>query len=260
MYIYIHTEMTYGVCIRSQLEGMCFRRIMWGHAAHILYAHTRLKLGTLVSDFARHHLRHFYDMSFPEVFASTDRGNSAGGKRGSRGSPVQQGLTASGPSGQAIAPVATNSSSMESDGMSGIGSNISTQSTAYKTSILPTAWPDGNTLRVVLFSREGDGFGRTLLNERKIVTFLNTLEGVQAVMCCDFKAVSFDRQLAMAYHADVVSRCVVLLRGESCYVYCGALHLPVSECYLARYIHSIYLLCFTNLYCRIEVLKSNAMR
>lgn len=60
-------------------------------------------------------------------------------------------------------------------------------------------------LRVVLFTRGGEGLGRTLANEQEIVSALNSIKGVNAIMCCDFKSTSFEKQLAIAYNADAVS-------------------------------------------------------
>jgi hypothetical protein len=182
---------------------------MWGQAAHLLYAHTRLKLGRLSSEFARHHLRHYYDMSPPAAFEQTR-------------------------------PLATATAT---------ATNTSTADNS-----VPGPNKDGGALRVVLFSRGGDGYGRTLMDEQKIVTHMNTISGVKAIMCCDFKTVSFDKQLAIAYHADVVSvedlLCSLLWYALSHFLpsvifhhiltMCGIDHLQVMGVHGAALVHSLF--------------------
>lgn len=177
---------------------MCFRRVMWGQAAHLLYAHTRLKLGRLASDFARNHLRHFYDMSVPIAFASTGR------QPDTRVSSADTSLISGEPSANTSSAI-TISSNQSSD--------------SSQNSSVPGRNTDGSPLRVVLFSRGGDGYGRTLMNEQHIVDHMNTLPGVIATMCCDFKTVSFDKQLAIAYHADVVCKIRTILIYLCIYIF-----------------------------------------
>lgn len=59
-------------------------------------------------------------------------------------------------------------------------------------------------LNVVIFSRGSSGNGRTIARETLLRDHLRDKLGARAVICCDFKLVSFEEQLGYAAYADVI--------------------------------------------------------
>ena len=62
---------------------------------------------------------------------------------------------------------------------------------------------DNKPINIVLYSRGYKGLGRSIANERYLISKLQSY-GATAVICCDYIHMSLEEQIAYAYHADVV--------------------------------------------------------
>ena len=62
---------------------------------------------------------------------------------------------------------------------------------------------DNKPIKIVLYTRGDSGTGRSIANERYLISKLQSY-GATAVICCDYNHMSLDEQVAYAYHADVV--------------------------------------------------------
>lgn len=70
--------MTAGFTKADHLEGMCFRRVAWGHGPHVLYLDSLVVLRRIMADFARSYVMNNYKISPPKEFVSITGGGGGG--------------------------------------------------------------------------------------------------------------------------------------------------------------------------------------
>ena len=59
--------------------------------------------------------------------------------------------------------------------------------------------------RVALYTRGDSGLGRTMAKETLLLDILKVL-GTETHFCCDFTCDTFEHQIALSYHSDIVSK------------------------------------------------------
>jgi len=129
------------------VASMCFERVIWGWGVNSVYYQYLPAMRRLVGDFARLHLKHFYQPPVPPAFAATVFSDSEQAKV-----QVHQ-----------------------------------------------------KKLNIVYFTRGNSSEGRSMAREELIAQAFVSSGWANVHLCCDYnKPNSFQEQLALAYHADVV--------------------------------------------------------
>lgn len=168
----------------DQLDRVCFKRVMWGHGAHVLYYDTLVTLRRQVAEFSHLFAQKLYKLQLPFEF---------------------QNLTID-PTYDKHYKWRNNFRLFNNDSIA-----------AAKLSVLKikskTQLENYKGLRVVFFTRGSSGKGRSMKGEELIVHRLTAL-GAKVALCCDYSRATLEEQLAYAVNADVVSSmtmCVTVL-------------------------------------------------
>jgi len=176
-----------GLIELSTAKGMCFRRIVWGHGAHVMYYDTLLAMRRQVADFARAFVINRYQINMPKAFASYSSPSS------SIVTTISNFLFGKGGGSSRSDQVELNSSSSSNSSISSGVVVINSRSLVV----------NNEPLKVVLYTRGSSGKGRSMKQEDLLLKGL-LAAGANAVLCCDFGSTTLEDQLAFAIHADVV--------------------------------------------------------
>lgn len=184
----------------GQVNGMCFRRVVWGHGPHVLYQDTTVALRRLTAEFARKLVFKFYNISYPTVFWSNS--NSSG-----RPGAFKNNLT----SWQVKQPAPSTTAALQIENKivlyGGAEGKQQPNPDLVPVTMTGAATVDRGPLsglNIVFYTRGNSGTGRSMQGEELLLRRL-AAEGANVVYCCEFSLITIEQQLALALHADVVS-------------------------------------------------------
>lgn len=163
----------------DEMNGMCFRRVIWGHGVHVLYYDTVVRLRRLTADFAHNFVMKRYNLAIPEEFRVDITYPSS-----------------STSSNSTLKSIKTSTRHLSIVSPSQLFPNLQ-QQYSKEFDLL-------QGLKIVLFTRGNSGRGRSIQGEELIISALRKL-GAKVASCCEFAVASLETQLAYAAHADVVS-------------------------------------------------------
>jgi hypothetical protein len=194
----------YFSALSLQVEGWCFRRVMWGPGPFVFYNDQRVAMRRVVADFARNQMKLEYHMDtgipkeyalishpprYPHFASVYKRSAIAGG--GPRSTPRKT-----------KRPIKTpQHRQLFEDSVQRVNNTV------WNSTI--TELPSGKTstgqtpLRIVLYSR-GNSESRSLKLESNLMSAIGDKFEAFTAICCDFNKVTIEQQISYAYHADVV--------------------------------------------------------
>jgi len=235
----LHKLTSAGSITLAQADGMCFRRVVWGHGPHVLYQDSLVTLRRLSAAFARQLALRCYNLTYPldflssysdssknevnEVPATTttiDTSSSSGTSKNlnnHNNNKVKHTKkngrllfndtnTSNGTSSHRRLIQLYSGSRTSSDSVKFAENPMQSSSIISLDNQRNTNNNNGGQLRglnIVFFTRGSSGRGRTMQGEELLLQRL-LKEGARAVLCCDFNAVTAADQLALAVHADVI--------------------------------------------------------
>lgn len=221
--------MSAGTISVDKVKDMCFRRVVWGHGAHVMFYDVRVSLRRLLGDFAHHFVNHMYDLHVPAPFNKHKQHAESSKRRmtlsqqtndylnrrilSQNSSMVNSNDTSllSNPTNVNITQMSKNlppqvngtiDNSVTTNNQY-IGSYSMNGTSTYNGPRNKMLYRNQQPLKIVIYTRGSTGKGRSIQGEEHLVKALQDA-GALVSLCCDYSKATLVDQISYAYHADVV--------------------------------------------------------